>query len=131
MRCGIPSDDMDSQRVQRDRVALCEPFGEGKQKCKHSPTLHEESLHRAIVDAINDFCDVREKVKTVLKESVQRTISPEGKTLAQLEKLKKEMNDEVSRLLDLTLRENDYTKYDSEFKRLSDEIEKINEQICM
>ncbi|MBP3855822.1 MAG: hypothetical protein IK990_09470, partial [Ruminiclostridium sp.] len=90
---------------------------------------HEESLHRAIVDAINDFCDVREKVKAVLKESVQRTIAPEGKTLAQLEKLKKEMNDEVSRLLDLTLRENDYTKYDSEFKRLSDEIEKINEQI--
>ncbi len=39
------------------------------------------------------------------------------------------MNDEVSRLLDLTLEENDYTKYDSEFKRLSDEIEKINEQI--
>ncbi|HBI51642.1 MAG TPA: recombinase family protein [Ruminococcaceae bacterium] len=101
----------------------------GKKKCKHSPTLHEESLHRAIVDAINDFCDVREKVKAVLKESVQRTIAPEGKTLAQLEKLKKEMNDEVSRLLDLTLRENDYTKYDSEFKRLSDEIEKINEQI--
>ena len=72
---------------------------------------------------------MREKVKDVLKESVQRTIAPEGKTLAQLEKLKKEMNDEVSRLLDLTLRENDYTKYDSEFKRLSDEIEKINEQI--
>ena len=101
----------------------------GKKKCKHSPTLHEEGHHRAIVSAINGFCDVRGKVKAVLKESVQRTIAPEGKTLAQLEKLKKEMNDEVSRLLDLTLKENDYTKYDSEFKRLSDEIEKINEQI--
>lgn len=67
----------------------------GKKKCKHSPTLHEESLHRAIVSAINGFCDVRGKVKAVLKESVQRTIAPEGRTLAQLEKLKKEMNDEI------------------------------------
>jgi len=101
----------------------------GKKICKRSPTIHEESLHGAIVSAINGFCDVRDKVKAVLKESVQRTIAPEGKMLAQLEKLKKEMNDEVRRLLDLTLKENDYTKYDSEFKRLSDEIEKINEQI--
>ena len=94
----------------------------GKKKCKHSPTIHEESLHRAIVDAINGFCDVREKVKTVLKESVQRTIAPDGKTLAQLEKLKKELKDEVSRLLDLTLKENDYTKYDRQIRTITARI---------
>ena len=131
MRRGIPTDDMDGQGYKEVVWRCVSRLESGKKKCKHSPTIHEESLHRAIVDAINGFCDVREKVKTVLKESVQRTIAPDGKTLAQLEKLKKELKDEVSRLLDLTLKENDYIKYDSEFKRLSDEIEKINEQIRM
>ncbi len=101
----------------------------GKKICKNSPTIHEESLHKAIVDSINEYCDVRHEVENVLKKSVQKVIVPEGQTLAKLEKLKNEMNDDVSRLLDLTLRENDYTKYDSEFKRLSDEIEQINKQI--
>ena len=61
----------------------------GRKITKHSPTLHEESLYRAIVSAINGFCDVRGKVKAVPKESVQRTIAPEGRTLAQLESSRK------------------------------------------
>lgn len=32
----------------------------GKKECKCSPTIDEKSLHRAIMAAINEFCDLRE-----------------------------------------------------------------------
>ncbi|MBP3855896.1 MAG: hypothetical protein IK990_09840, partial [Ruminiclostridium sp.] len=48
---------------------------------------------------------------------------------SQLEQLRSERSDEISRLLELSLTETDYTKYDGEFKRLSDEIDALNEQI--
>ena len=41
----------------------------GKKKC-HSPTVDEQELHKAIVSAINEFCNVKEDVAKVLRESV-------------------------------------------------------------
>lgn len=101
----------------------------GKKKCKHSPTIHEESLHRAIVSAINDFCKIGEDVRNALKAGIQEVVIPDGQIISQLEQLRLERSDEISRLLELSLAETDYTKYDGEFKRLSDEIDAINEQI--
>lgn len=42
----------------------------GKKKCHNSPTVDEQSLHKAIVSAINEFCAVKEDVAKVLRESV-------------------------------------------------------------
>lgn len=42
----------------------------GKRKCHNSPTVDEQSLHRAIVSAINEFCEVKDDVAKVLRESV-------------------------------------------------------------
>ena len=42
----------------------------GKKVCKCSPTIDEKPLHNAIVAAINEFCDVKEDVAKVLRESV-------------------------------------------------------------
>ena len=97
-------------------------------KC-HSPTLHEESLHRGIVDAINGFCAIGDDVRKELKAGIQEVVIPDGQIISQLEQLRLERSDEISRLLELSLTETDYTKYDGEFKRLSDEIDAINEQI--
>ena len=41
----------------------------GKKKC-HSPTVDEQELHKAIVSAINEFCNVKEDAAKVLRESV-------------------------------------------------------------
>ena len=101
----------------------------GKKKCKHSPTLHEEALHRAIVDAINSFCAIGDDVRQELKAGIQEVVISDGQIISQLEQLRSERSNEISRLLELSLAETDYTKYDGEFKRLSDEIEAINEQI--
>lgn len=42
----------------------------GKKKCHDSPTVDEQPLHRAIVNAINEFCKVKDDVAKVLRESV-------------------------------------------------------------
>ena len=54
---------------------------------------------------------------------------PDGKRLAELEKRKMALNKEIGKLLDQSFKENDYTKYDSEFKRLSDELAAVSKQI--
>ena len=42
----------------------------GKKKCHDSPTIDEQPLQKAIVGAINEFCEVRYDVAKVLRESV-------------------------------------------------------------
>ena len=46
----------------------------GKKKCHSSPTVDEQALHRAIMGAINEFCDVKEDVAKALRESVCEVI---------------------------------------------------------
>ncbi len=48
----------------------------GKKKCHNSPTVDEQTLHKAIVDAINEFCTVKEDVVRVLRESVCEALDP-------------------------------------------------------
>lgn len=42
----------------------------GKKKCHSSPTVDERALHRAIVSAINEFCEVKDDVAKALRESI-------------------------------------------------------------
>lgn len=42
----------------------------GKKKCHSSPTVDEQALHRAIVSAINEFCEVKDDVAKTLRESI-------------------------------------------------------------
>ena len=48
----------------------------GKRKCHCSPTVDEQPLHRAIVSAINDFCEVKDDVAKVLRESITEVLDP-------------------------------------------------------
>ncbi|MBD5112193.1 MAG: recombinase family protein [Ruminococcaceae bacterium] len=48
----------------------------GKKKCHNSPTVDEQSLHRAIVSAINEFCEVKDDVANVLWESITEVLDP-------------------------------------------------------
>ncbi len=48
----------------------------GKKKCHNSPTVDEQALHRAIVNAINEFCEVKEDVAKVLRESITEVLDP-------------------------------------------------------
>ena len=48
----------------------------GKKKCHNSPTVDEQALHRAIVSAINEFCEVKEDVANLLRESITEVLDP-------------------------------------------------------
>ena len=48
----------------------------GKKKCHSSPTVDEQSLHRAIVSAINEFCEVKDDVAKALRESITEVLDP-------------------------------------------------------
>ena len=48
----------------------------GKRKCHNSPTVDEQALHRAIISAINDFCEVKDDVARVLRESITEVLDP-------------------------------------------------------
>ena len=69
----------------------------GKRKCHCSPTIDEELLHRAIVDAINEFCNVRDEVANALRESVCEVLDPNqnGSVQAAQQRL-----DELARNID-------------------------------
>ena len=101
----------------------------GKKVCQRSPTVHEESPHRAILEAINGFCAIDEDVRQKLKAGIQEVVIPDVQIISQLEQLRTERSNEISLLLELSLVETDYTKYDGEFKRLSNEIDTLSEQI--
>ena len=101
----------------------------GKKFCHCSPTIYEDRLHQAIVDAINQTFDVSDDVKSTLRISIHAVMLPDGKHLAELEKRKMFLNREIGKLLDRSFKENDYTKYDSEFKRLSDELTAVSKEI--
>lgn len=48
----------------------------GKKKCHSSPTVDEQSLHRAIVSAINEFCEVKDDMAKTLRESITEVLDP-------------------------------------------------------
>ncbi len=48
----------------------------GKKKCHSSPTVDEQSLHRAIISAINEFCEVKDDVAKTLRESITEVLDP-------------------------------------------------------
>ena len=48
----------------------------GKEKCHDSPTIDEQALHKAIVRAINEFCEVKDDVTKALRESITEVLDP-------------------------------------------------------
>ncbi len=46
----------------------------GKKKCHSSPTIDEQPLHKAIVSAINEFCEVKDDVAKALRESITEVL---------------------------------------------------------
>jgi DNA invertase Pin-like site-specific DNA recombinase len=60
---------------ERVRVWRCiNRLENGKRYCKHSPTLREEDLHRALVNAMNDSTHLP-SVKETLRDSIIRTLA--------------------------------------------------------
>ena len=102
----------------------------GKRKCHCSPTIDEELLHRAIVDAINEFCDVKDEVANALRESVCEILDPNqnGSVQAAQQRI-----DELARNIDeliklATVLENSESAM-RDIEKFSDEMKNLREFI--
>ena len=55
----------------------------GKKKCHNSPTVDEQALHKAIVSAVNEFCEVKDDVAKTLRESITEALDPNQNGIVQ------------------------------------------------
>ena len=102
----------------------------GKKVCHSSPTIDESSLQEAIVSAINEFCNVKEDVAAVLKESISEVLDPNqnGSVLAakqRIEELAKNLDD----LLRLAMLPESAEKAMADIEKSSEEMKHLREFI--
>ena len=73
----------------------------GKKYCHNSPTIAEETLHNAIVEAINNFCEVQSEVSQTLRESLTEVLDPSlnGSVKAARERIS-ELSRNIDELID-------------------------------
>lgn len=103
----------------------------GKKKCHNSPTIDEQALHKMIVSAINEFCEVKDDVTAVLRESISEVLDPNqnGSVQAAQQRID-ELARNIDELINLaTIPESaqsamtDIAKFSEEMKSLREFIE--------
>ena len=95
----------------------------GSKYCKSSPTIHEEPLHRAIIQAVNAFYDCGDDVAKILKANVESVLAGMeqneiNKIENRLKEIDKARNDMISLITSGTC---DEDTLDAEFARLYEE----------
>lgn len=103
----------------------------GSRYCKNSPSIHEEPLQKAIVDAINEYhgcageiADIlRVGTESVLTGQTDGEISGIEKRLAEIDKAR---NDMIGLIVSGTVGSD---ALDAEFQKLHDEEERLSESL--
>ena len=102
----------------------------GKKKCHSSPTVYEQALHRAIVSAINEFCEVKDDVAEILRESITEVLDPtkNGSVLAAQQRLD-ELANNMNELLRLATTPESNKTAMADIQKFSDEMKALREFI--
>lgn len=103
----------------------------GSKYCKASPTIHEEPLQRAIVQAINDFYDCGDDVAKVLKANVESVLAGMEQTEIQriedrLKEIDKARNDIIGLITNGSC---DEDAMDAEFAKLFEEETQLSQKL--
>lgn len=102
----------------------------GKKKCHHSPTVDEQAIYKAIVSAINDFCEVKDDVARVLRESVSEVLDPNlnGNITARQQRID-ELAHNIDELIKLATVPESAESAMSDIARFSEEMKSLREFI--
>ncbi len=105
----------------------------GSRYCHNSPTIHEETLHRAIVKAINDFYNCHEDIAKLLKESAESVLSGlADNEIQSIEKRLKEIDKARNDFVDLIATGAcGADSLDNEFAQLFAEEERLSENLLV
>lgn len=104
----------------------------GTKYCHNSPTLDEEKLHKAILDALNEFAQADTEVKADLLEFTALAWSggeSDGTSLIALRQKLKDITAQQALLLDQVLGNMDDSDLTAQLKALMDEKQAVQEQI--
>lgn len=102
----------------------------GKKKCHNSPTIDEQALHKAIVSAINEFCEVKDDVAAVLRESITKVLDPNqnGNVQAAQQRID-ELAHNIDELIKLATVPENAESAMSDIARFSEEMKSLREFI--
>ena len=103
---------------------------DGKANCPDSPTLEENKLQSAVMEAISKQYIHQDKALEVTMQSIRSVLTPETADSEYAIRTKiNELQKERKALLAKALAENDDGKYDFQFLRIKQEMEQLQAQL--
>ena len=103
---------------------------DGKSNCPDSPTLEENKLQSAVMEAISQQYIHKEEALEVTMQSIRSVLTPETADSEYAIRTKiNELQKERKALLAKALAENDDGKYDFQFLRIKRELEQLHAQL--
>lgn len=104
----------------------------GKKYCTDSPTIHEDILHKAILQAVNEYLGCRSEIAKILKANIGSVMECRNQQqILNLEKRLKELDKARNDLISLiTSGGCDEDNMDTEFAKIHNEELSINEQLA-
>ena len=103
----------------------------GKKYCPDSPTIKEDSLHKAIIHAINNYYSCRNDIARILKANIGSVLECQGQEeILSVEKRLKEIDQARNDLVLLIASGGcDEDKLDNEFAKLYQEEQQLNKRL--
>ncbi len=104
-----------------------------KKYCPDSPTIKEDQLHKAIIQAINNYYSCRNDIARILKSNIGTVLECQGQEeIISSENRLKEIDQARNDLVNLIASGGcDEDKLDNEFSRLYQEEQQLNERLEM
>lgn len=104
----------------------------GTKYCQNSPTIEEEALHAALLDAINKAMENREQLIGILKSNLEITLSEkncEEVNPLLLESRIRELQKTMMELVAVSVKAGNARSYEDKFKEISEEIQSLQKAL--
>lgn len=103
----------------------------GNKYCKESPTIHEEPLHRGIIQAINEYHGCAEEIAAILRSGAKDVIAGQAQDdISAIENRLSEIDNARSDMVNLIVSGAvDIDALNDEFQKLHEEEETLTERL--
>ena len=103
----------------------------GKKYCHNSPTVYEDSLHEAILNAVNRTMSGKKELLGTLQSAMEYELAPvpgAAMSIAEIDRRMEKLTEETNRILEISASEGSYDAYTDRLKEIVDELASLKEQ---
>ena len=103
----------------------------GSRYCKHSPTMEEGTLQRAILAAVNSMMEDKTRLVAAISDAIRSGLAPDvtgSLTPAAIDKELTRLDQEFQELLQYAAENGGYMDYEEKFRAISEQIGALREQ---